>query len=113
MACGALQWCWFVKEHLFVSNEANRIVAAITFHPLMTALQRKLRPLVMIECRRQPSLRVMALGARNFFRSRDKLAAVHVCMTLLAALRRSLELNLFCARSWFVASAASYGSMRA
>ena len=111
MTCRALQGCGLIEEHSFAGDEPNRIVTALTFHALVAALQRKLRALVVIECGRHPSLRGVALRARNFLPSGDELAAMRIGMALLAPLRRSLELDFLLTWSWFVATVAGHCPM--
>lgn len=63
VTCSALQRRGLVEEHLFVAHEAKGIVTAVTFQTLVPALQREFRALVVVKCRRHPSLRGVALCA--------------------------------------------------
>jgi hypothetical protein len=85
VTCNALQRRGLVEEHLFVAHEAKRIVTAVTFQTLMPTLQREFRVLVVVKCRRRPSLRGMALCARDSLRSYGELASVRIRVALIAA----------------------------
>ncbi len=95
VACRALQWRRLVKEDLLAGNLTHNRVTAVAFHVGMPALERELSSFIVIECRRYPSLHVMAVCAWRFSRLCNELAAVWIHVATLAALRRSLKLRLF------------------
>jgi hypothetical protein len=95
MASRALQRCGLVKQNLLAGNLTRDCVTTVTFHVGVTTLERELSSLVVIKCRRHPSLYVVAVRAGRFSCFCSELTAMPVRMAFLAALGRSLELCLF------------------
>ena len=94
MTFRALQRRRLVKENLFAGDLPHGLVTKVTLHVGVTALERELRPLIVIKCRRHPSHYVVAVCARRFSRLCHELPAVGVRVAFLAALRCSFELCL-------------------
>lgn len=71
-----------------------------------------MRLCVVVECGRDPTLRIVAIRARRLSGLRE-LAGMRVFVTILTNLRSAFELHHFCARGDLVTIAALYASMRA
>ena len=96
MAVGTRGWCGGVKEDLLAVYLAEKLVAAGAGDIAVLAFQGELSPLVVIEERRLPFGRVVAVStwydlARIELR---ELPAVDILMALLALLRRLLEVHI-------------------
>lgn len=102
-----------VKQYGLALDLALQRVAHGASDVRMASLQWKIRPLVMIECRRRPSLHDVAVRAFGDFVFGLKLAAMGICMARFAVLRRSLELNVMRALNRLVAFVAGGGAMSA
>ena len=85
----------FVEKHFLAADFPNIRVATIAFDTGMAALQRKLRPSVMIEEGRRPTLGVMAVDTRRSALFRDELPAVRIDVAAFATLCSAFELNFF------------------
>ena len=83
----------FIEQHRFALNLALEFVAHGAADIGVTARQRKLRALVVIESRGRPALVYMAIRAFRDPVFGGELAAVRIGVARLAILRRSLELN--------------------
>lgn len=79
----------------------------------MPTLQGKLRALIVIECRRRPSLDHVTVPAFGDSVLGDELAVMSIGMAGLAILRCSLELNVVCALHRFVTIAAAHSAVGA
>src|SRR5215475_6804644 len=90
MAGGALLGSGKVKQHLLGINLAEILVAGAARHLLVCAFQRE-RGLFVIERRRLPLGRVVALLAARIGPVARELARVHILMAALAVLRRGVE----------------------
>ena len=95
MAFRALLRCRLVKEYLIARNHAQSFVTEIAFHVGVTALQRELRPLIVIKRGGHPSRHIVALCARRLSGLRDELTAVFIPVAFLAVLRCALKPRLF------------------
>lgn len=112
MAIRTLRQHLFIYDHGLVSDHARLYVAFVTSHVRVSSLQREMRPRVVIEGRRNPALRVVAIRATSLPRLRE-LAHVRVFVTIFANLRRAFELHFFRACGNFVTIAALHRAMRA
>lgn len=90
MASGALFGSRKVEEHLLAADLAEIFVTSAALHQLMRAFQRE-RGLLMIEQGQFPLGTVVTLLTTRIGAVARELAGVHVFMTALAILRRSLE----------------------
>ena len=112
MAIRALRQYLFVHDHGLISDHARLCVAFIARYVRVSSLQRKMSPRIMIESRRNPALRVVAIRARGLPGLRE-LARVRVFVTILTNLRRAFELHFFRACGNLVTIAALHRTMRA
>lgn len=115
MASSTLFGSGKVKQHLLALNRAEILVTGAALHLLVRPFQRE-RGLFMIEQRRLPLGRVVALLTARVGTVARELARVNILMAALAVLRRGLERDvphggLEVGR--LVAIDAGYGSMRA
>ena len=93
MTLHAFDGGWFIENYRIAVDQLRLAMTLIASHAFVAATQRKLRPLIVIESGRCPSLFGVAFCTRGFPRF-GKLPAVRVFMAGLASLRCSLELNL-------------------
>ena len=100
-----------VNDHLFFPYEPGLRVTFIASHFSVPALQREVRSRVVIERRRHPSLRGMAIRAWRLA-GFCKLPCVDVFVTIFANLRSALELHLSRTDRYLVARPASHRAMR-
>ena len=101
-----------IDDHGLISDHARLCVAFIARYVRVAPLQREMSPRIMIESRRNPALRVVAIRARGLPGLRE-LARVRVFVTILTNLRRAFELHFFRACGNFVTIAALHRTMRA
>ena len=94
MASCAFLRLGLIEEDLFPIHRAQLFVAARTGHVAMFALEREGRPLVMIEQRRFPLGRVMAIRARGDLISLGELLPVDILVAFLAFGRRLFEVGI-------------------
>lgn len=96
MAIGARFRRRRVEEDLLAVDIFEELMAPGAGNVTVLAFQSKRRPFVVVERRRFPLRRVMAIGAlRHFVRKElEELSAVNVLVTLLAFSRRLLEINV-------------------
>ena len=96
MAIGASLGRWRIEEDLFAIDGFEELVASSAGDVTMLAFQGERCALVVIEGRRLPLARVMAVVAlRNFVREElGELAAVDVLVALLAFLGRLFEVHV-------------------
>ena len=114
MAGGAVLGSGFIEEHSFGGNDFGQLVAFRAPHVLMSAAQRKLRPLLVIEKRRLPLHTVVTLRAARNIAFRE-LLPVDVLVAFLTLHRRGFEIHVdqFCFEvGRFVAIGASGRAMR-
>ena len=86
-------------------------MAFVASHAFMAALQGEMRPGVMVEGGRHPALRVVAVRTRGL-PGLGELAVVRIFVTILADLRRVLELYFLFADRRLVTITALDGAMR-
>ena len=90
MTIGAFRGREIVKDNRFIANQSGLRVALIAEKIGMAPCQGKRGKFVVIERRRHPSLRAMAVPALGLVVLRE-LSAMNIGVTILANLRRSLE----------------------
>lgn len=101
-----------VNNDRFASDHACLLVTIITRNVRVPSLQRKMCLGLVIEDRRNPSLRIVAVRAPGLPGFR-KLPCVRVFVAILANLRSAFELHLFRPGRHLVAIPAFHGAMRA
>ena len=111
MAIGTLRRRLFVDDHRLGFDHARLLMAFVASHACVAALQREMRPRVMVEDGRHPALRIMAVRARCF-PGLCELAVMGVFVTILADLRRALKLYFFFAYRRLMAITALGGAVR-
>ena len=74
-----------VNDHRSISDEARLRMAFVAGHVGMTAMQGEMRAGLMVESRRNPALRIVAIGAGGF-PGFCELPGMHVFVTVLADL---------------------------
>ena len=96
MAVGTGLGRWRIEEDLLAIDGLEQLVAARALYIPVLALQGEGRALIVIEGRRLPLGRVMAVVALRDFVGEElgELAAVDVFVALLAFLRRLLEVHI-------------------
>lgn len=104
MTISAFRRHLLVNDHRFFFDEDDVFVTLVTLNFGVPALKRKMRPRVVIENRRHPTLRIVAIGAGSF-PGLCKLAAVSIFVTVLTNLRGALELDFPRAHGRFVTGA--------
>lgn len=107
-----LQWGRLIEDHRLACNQLGQRMALVARHARMSALQGELRPLVVVEDRRLPSLFRMTIGATCFSRAGIELPGMHILVAGLTRLGRTFELNLSLPGKRFMTSAASNGTVR-
>jgi len=85
-------------------------VALVTGHVGMPALQGEVRAGIVVERRRNPALRIVAVGARSFSRL-CKLARMDVLVAILTNLGSALELHLLGSNRDLVTGTAAHGAV--
>lgn len=83
-----------IEQHRFAAHRLQVLVASLAAHILMSSLQRKRRPALVVEERRLPFQAVVAFGARRDLAAIGELRAMDVLMAFLAFARRCLEVGL-------------------
>ena len=111
MAVRTLRQHLLIDDHRLVSNHPDLCVTLVTGDIRVSTLQRKMRPRIVIENGRNPTLRIVTIRAGGLSGLR-KLAGVDIFMTILTNLRRPLELHFFRAHGYLVTSAALHRTMR-
>lgn len=94
----------FINDHRLGIDQARLRMTFVTWNSGVSSLQRKMRPRIMIEERRNPALGVVAIRTGGLASLR-KLACMRVFVAIFANLRCALELHFLGARWHFVASA--------
>ena len=112
MACLAFERRRLIKNHRIAVDYFDHTVALVAAESVMPALQRKLRPFVVVKRCGLPSLLDMAAGAGSFS-SLDELPAVGILMAGLAVLWGTRESHVFLALRIFVTGSARGGAMLA
>jgi len=115
MTGGAFLWRGFVEEYSLAFDRAGQLVASFAANILMSSLQWKRSPLVMVKQRWLPLCTVVTLGARRD-RSLGKLSTMDVLVAFLTSRRRGFEVHIDQTRlliGWLVAIHACCGPMRA
>jgi len=106
-----------LRRRLFVDNDrlgvnhARLLMAFVTSHAFVAALQGKMRPGVMVEGGRHPALRIVAVRTRCL-PGLGKLAVMGIFVTIFADLRCVLELYFLFAERHLVTITALYSAMR-
>jgi len=100
-----------VEENVFAAHFPYVRVTAVAFDASMSALQRKLGSPIMIEKRRRPDLRVMAVGARSSTLLRNELASVRIDVAAFAILRGAFELDFSAPRKRLMARTALHNAV--
>jgi len=85
-------------------------VALVAGHVGMPALQGEVRAGIVVERRRNPALRIVAVGARSFSRLCE-LARMDVFVAILTNLGRALELHLLGSNRDLVTGTAAHGAV--
>lgn len=93
MAVHAFRRGKLVDDDLLVHNKPHLCVTLVASDPLVGPLQREMCPGVVIERRRNPSLRIVTIRTRSLF-GLCELAGVRVFVAILTDLRSPLELHL-------------------
>lgn len=111
--------CLTLKRRLLVENDGISIdqlrcgVAFITGHVGVATRERERRSLVMVERRRHPPFRVVAIGTRSLAGAILELAPVRLLVAGFALLQRPFELDVVRARQRPMTLTAGYGAVRA
>lgn len=113
MARNALHWRGLVEKHLLTLDVLEGAVAPFALHTGVAALQRELCAPVVIEQRRNPALRIVAVGAGRAALSRNKLSVMRVHVAPFAGRSGSLELDLFASGQGLVTTAALHRAVHA
>lgn len=100
-----------INHHEALPNRARLRVTFIASHICMAALQRKMRSSIVIEGRRHPALRLMAIRAWSL-PGLCKLAGVNVLVAVFANLGGAFELHLFGSHRDLVTRAAFHRAVR-
>jgi len=84
-----------IKHHVLAGHYARQLVARFTGHILMSALNRKCRPGIVIKVSRLPPIHVMATGAIRDVSAAGKLPSMRIRVAAGALHRRRLKIHVF------------------
>ena len=95
VAIGTLGRSGSIKHHVLAGHYARQLVARFTGHILMSALNRKCRPGIVIKVGRLPPIHVMATGAIRDVSAAGKLPSMRIRVAAGALHRRRLKVHVF------------------